>query len=148
SGEVVVAFNGEVYNFADLRHELVARGHRFRTRSDTEVIPHAYEEWGASAVERLRGMFAFAVWDARQRRLVLARDRLGVKPLYYALDGDRLLFASELKALLASERLERRIDPEALHDYLSLLVPLAPRTMFAGVRALEPGSTLTVVDGR
>ncbi len=147
-GDVVVAFSGRVYNFAALRHELDGRGHRFRTRSDAEVIPHAYEEWGEAATERLSGMFAFALWDAARRRLVLARDRLGVKPLYYSLDGDRLLFASELKALLASERIERRLDPEALHDFLSLLSPPAPRALLAGLSVLEPGSTLTVTDGR
>ena len=148
TGDVVVVFNGEIYNFAELRGELSGRGHRFRTRSDTEVIPHAYEEWGDATPEHLHGMFAFAVWDARRRRLLLARDRLGIKPLYYFLDGDRLLFGSEIKSLLASERIERRLDPEALHDYLSLLVPLAPRTLFAGISALEPGTTLSLTDGR
>ncbi len=147
-GEVVVAFNGEIYNFASLRRELIARGHRFRTRSDTEVIPHAYQEWGLSSVERLAGMFAFALWDAPRRRLVLARDRLGVKPLYYARAGERLLFASELKALLVDGGIALRLDPEALHHYLGLLVPLAPRTLFEGVRALEPGSLLVIEDGR
>jgi asparagine synthase (glutamine-hydrolysing) len=148
AGDVVVVFNGEVYNFAELRAELEARGHRFRSRSDTEVIPHAHEEWGDAAVERMRGMFAYAIWDARRRRLTLARDRLGVKPLYWARAGDRLLFASELKALLAGGAIERRLDLEALHDYLTLLVPLAPRTLFAGVSQLEPGTVLTVADGR
>jgi asparagine synthase (glutamine-hydrolysing) len=147
-GRVMVAFNGEIYNFAPLKRELESRGHRFRTRSDTEVIPHAWEEWGAGAVERLRGMFAFALWDGRSRTLTLARDRLGVKPLYYALDGERLLFGSELKSILASGLVARRLDAEALHDYLSLLVPLAPRTMYADVRALEPGAMLTVKDGQ
>ena len=146
-GEVTVVFNGEIYNFASLRAELEALGHRFRTRSDTEVIPHAWRQWGDGCIERLRGMFAFAVWDARTRTLVLARDRLGIKPVYWAVDGPRLVFASELKALFAGAYLPRRLDPEALHDYLTLLVPWAPRTLFAGVRALEPGALLTVRDG-
>ncbi len=147
-GDVTVVFNGEIYNFAELRADLIRRGHRFRTRSDTEVIPHAYDEWGTACVERLRGMFAFALWDAPRRRLLLARDRLGVKPLYWARDGERVLFASELKSILAGGKLERRLDAEALHDYLSLLVPLAPQTLFQGVRALEPGTMLVIEPGR
>ena len=146
-GEVTVVFNGEIYNFASLRRELEALGHCFRTRSDTEVIPHAWRQWGEGCVERLRGMFAFALWDARTRTLVLARDRLGIKPLYYTVAGERLLFASELKALFAGAPLPRRLDAEALHDYLTLLVPWAPRTLFAGVSALEPGALLVVRDG-
>ena len=99
---VWIVFNGEIYNHADVRPELEAGGHRYKTRSDTETIVHAYEQWGDACVERLRGMFAFAIWDAPRRRLLLARDRLGVKPLYWARAGSRLLFGSEIKAILAS----------------------------------------------
>ena len=97
---VWTVFNGEIYNFAEVRQELEAHGHRFRTASDTEVLVHGYEQWGVDLVDRLRGMFAFAVWDARERRLVLARDRVGVKPLHYALVDDGLVFGSEIKSLL------------------------------------------------
>src|SRR5687767_12534181 len=101
-GSIWVTFNGEIYNHADVRPDLEAAGHRYRTRSDTETIVHAYEEWGDDCVTRFRGMFAFAIWDAPKRRLLLVRDRLGVKPLYWARVGDRLLFASEIKAILES----------------------------------------------
>src|SRR5690348_14755710 len=97
-----IVFNGEIYNHADLRHELEAHGHRYHSRSDTETIVHAYEQWGDDCVDRLRGMFAFAIWDAPRRRLLLARDRLGVKPLYWSWIGDRLIFASEIKSILES----------------------------------------------
>jgi asparagine synthase (glutamine-hydrolysing) len=147
-GRVTVVFNGEIYNFRAVRTELEALGHRFRTRSDTEVIPHAVEEWGEAAVEKLRGMFAFAAWDARRHRLFLARDRLGIKPLYWFLEGQRFFFASELKALLPCARAPRRLDPIALHDYLSLLVPLAPRTLFESIWSLAPGTQLAVENGQ
>ena len=147
AGDVMVAFNGEIYNFATLRNELMLLGHHFATRADTEIIPHAFEQWGGSAVERLRGMFAFALWEAKPQRLTLVRDRLGIKPLYYAVVDQLLLFSSEIKAILAVDRIEPRVDPVALHDYLSLLGPLAPQTLFSTVRALEPGTLLTVADG-
>src|SRR5437868_4063728 len=102
-GTVWVSFNGEIYNHADVRRDLLASGHRYRTKSDTETIVHAYEEWGDDCVHRFRGMFAFALWDARARRLLLVRDRLGIKPLYWTRAGDHLLFGSEIKALLASD---------------------------------------------
>ncbi|MDR7477405.1 MAG: asparagine synthetase B, partial [Armatimonadota bacterium] len=111
-GSVWLVYNGEVYNFRELRHELEARGHRFRTRSDTEVVVHGYEAFGVEVVTRLRGMFAFALWDGRQQRLLLARDRLGIKPLYYWQKGGRLAFASELKSLLKLPDFPREVDPE------------------------------------
>jgi asparagine synthase (glutamine-hydrolysing) len=142
-GTKAIVFNGEIYNYAVLRDRLMARGHRFATRSDTEVILHAYEEYGEDCVQHLRGMFAFAIWDAPQRRLFLARDRLGIKPLYYRWDGRTLLFASELKAILRHPGVPRTIDPVALDDYLTYLYIPAPKTIFQGIRKLPPGHTLT-----
>lgn len=141
-GSVVVAYNGEIYNYRDLTRRLEARGHRFRTRSDTEVLVHGYEERGADWVEELRGMFAYAVWDEGRRRLVLARDRLGIKPLYYYAGRDGLVFASEIKALLAHPDVPRELDPEALDLYLTLRYVPGPRTFFKGVRKLPPGHVL------
>ena len=145
-GTVTVILNGEIYNFQELRSDLEARGHRFATHSDTEVIVHLYEEFGTGCAARLRGMFAFALWDARERRLVVARDRLGIKPLHYALGGGRLLFGSELKSLLAAG-LDRTIDHQALHDYLSLTYVPAPATIFRDARKLLPGTMLVAEKG-
>src|SRR5207244_2535225 len=117
-GTVWIVYNGEIYNHAEIADELKARGHRFRTRSDTEMVVHAYEEWGDACVERFNGMFAFAIHDQRRARLVLARDRIGIKPLYYAVLGERLLFASEMKALLESPLVSREPDLAAVHRYL------------------------------
>ncbi len=147
-GTVQVVYNGEVYNHLDLRRELMARGHRFRTRCDTEAIVHAVEEEGAACVRRLRGMFAFAAWDATRRRLVLARDRVGIKPLYYAEVPDGIAFASELRALLLDPAVDRAVDEEALACYLALRYVPAPLTLLRGVRKLPPGCTLTWEDGR
>jgi len=144
-GTVWAVQNGEIYNYRGLRAELADRGHRFRTESDTEVLVHLYEEYGDDFATRLRGMFAVAVWDARRRRLVLARDRLGVKPLFYTEHDGALLFASEIKALLAAG-VPRRIDPVALHDYLSFDFVPGPNTMFDGVSKLQAGHRL-VWDG-
>ncbi len=141
-GSVWLVFNGEVYNFPELRHLLECKGHRFRTRSDTETIVHAYEEWDTLCLERLRGMFAFALWDARRRRLFLARDRLGKKPLYYARVGEALVFGSEIKALAAFPGFDRTLDLEALSDYLSLLYVPREKSIFRGVRKLLPGHYL------
>jgi asparagine synthase (glutamine-hydrolysing) len=132
-GRKAVILNGEIYNFQVLRDELEARGHRFSTRSDTEAIVHAYEEYGARCVEHLQGMFAFALWDEDHRCLLLARDRVGKKPLYYWQDGERLLFASELKALLQDASLKRVVNLEALDAYLSLGAVQAPLTIVQGV---------------
>jgi asparagine synthase (glutamine-hydrolysing) len=147
-GTVAVVLNGEIYNFLELRAELERRGHVFRTRADTEAIVHAYEELGDGCVGRLRGMFAFALWDGRARRLLLARDRVGKKPLYYAVDGERLCFASELKALLQDESLKRELDPAALEDFLTFGAVPAPRTAFRQVAQLPPAHYLVWEAGR
>jgi len=143
-GSVVVVFNGEIYNYAELIPELIALGHVFHTRSDTEVIVHAWEAWGEACVERFRGMFAFALWDANRETLFLARDRLGVKPLYYAVLPDGLvLFGSELKSLLSHGGLTREIDPRSVDDYFTLGYVPEPRTIFTSALKLAPGHTLT-----
>ena len=139
---VALICNGEIYNFRELRPELEARGHRFATGSDCETIVHAYEEFGPACVARLRGMFAFALWDAARQRLVLARDRVGKKPLYYTVDGDRLCFASELKALLQDPALKRAVNLDALDDYLSLGAVAAPATIFHGISQVPPAHML------
>ena len=139
-GSVQIVFNGEIYNFETLRVELTGRGHVFRTRSDTEVIVHAYEEWGTDCVLRLRGMFAFAIWDARRGRLFLARDRFGKKPLFVHSRNGILLFASEIKALLQFPGLAPRVNHAALWDYFRYRYVPAPATLFADVRKLMPGS--------
>ncbi len=148
-GTVWIVFNGEIYNFQDLRQELIARGHRFRTAGDTETIVHAYEEFGADCVRRLRGMFTFAIWDARNETLLLARDRIGVKPLYYTLTDQAFLFGSELKAIVADEqfRATRQIDEEAVHSYLSFLSVPDPISIYRGVRKLPAAHTLTLRKG-
>jgi asparagine synthase (glutamine-hydrolysing) len=145
---VVVVFNGEIYNYQQLIPELVALGHRFRTKSDTEVIVHAWEAWGEACVQRFRGMFAFALWDRNRSTLFLARDRLGVKPLYYALLPDgTFLFGSELKSLLAHGGMERDIDPCAVEEYFALGYVADPRTIFKQAKKLPPAHTLTVRHG-
>ena len=144
---VGVVFNGEIYNHKALRRWLEGRGHRFTTQSDTEVLVHAYEEEGPEFVTRLRGMFAFALWDRTRKRMVLARDRLGKKPLYWSHRHGRLTFASELKALLADRDFDKTMDPRALADYLSFLCVVGPRTIFAHVQKLQPGHLLVVERG-
>ena len=146
-GAVQVVCNGEIYNHRELRAELGARGHTFRGTSDTEVLAHLYEEHGAGMVERLRGMFAFAVYDSARRRLLLARDRFGIKPLYYAEHRGQLVFASEIKALLALEGFEPKVDRQACYDFLGLGYVPEPATAYANVRALQAGALL-VADGR
>jgi asparagine synthase (glutamine-hydrolysing) len=147
-GSVCVIFNGEIYNFHELVAELAACGHSFRTHSDTEVIVHGWEEWGEACVTRFRGMFAFALWDRNRETLFLARDRLGVKPLYYAELSDGLwVFGSELKALLVHPRLPREIDPLAVEEYFAYGYVPEPRTVFKGVYKLGPGATLAVRRG-
>jgi len=139
-GSVWLVFNGEIYNYLELRRELEAAGHRFYTSTDTEVIVHAYEEWGEEGcLGRLRGMFAFALWDTKERRLFLARDRFGKKPLYYAQIGDVFLFGSEIKCILQSEQVPRRIDPESVDRFFTYMYIPSPATIFKDVRKLPPG---------
>src|SRR6266852_3359590 len=139
---VWVIQNGEIYNHLELRKLLVSAGHKFTTQSDTEVLAHGYEEWGESMVERLNGMFAFAVLDRQRKRVLLARDRMGIKPLHYAVDGKRLVFASELKSLLCDPALRRDIDPVALDEYLALEFVPSPRSIVRGISKLPPAHTL------
>jgi asparagine synthase (glutamine-hydrolysing) len=141
-GSLFITYNGEVYNHAALRAELVQRGHRYKTRSDTETVLHLYEEKGCEAVHDLRGMFAFALWDGERGELWLVRDRVGVKPLYYTQVGGRLLFASEIKALLAHPLVGRRLDLEGMYHYLTFMTTPAPRTLFAGIEKLPAGHWL------
>jgi asparagine synthase (glutamine-hydrolysing) len=147
-GSIAVVLNGEIYNYRELRAELERSGHRFATRSDTEVIAHLYEEDGPQLVQRLHGMFGLAVWDAKRRRLLLARDRVGKKPLYYADLGDRLSFASELGALLQDDGVPRDVDHQALDAYLAYRWVPSPMTAFRAVRKLPPGNMLTFEEGR
>lgn len=144
---VVVVLNGEIYNYQELRTMLLAKGHRFRTHSDTEVIVHLYEERGLECVAELRGMFAFALWDARQRRLLLARDRLGKKPLHYVQLPDRLLFSSEIKGILADPEIPRDIDALALDQYLTFEYIPGERTIYRSIRRLLPGHRLVWQEG-
>jgi len=147
-GSVAIVFNGEIYNFRALAEELAGLGHVFRTHSDTEVIVHAWEQWGAACVHRLSGMFAFGLWDRRRQTLFLARDRLGIKPLYYALlDDGMLVFGSELKSLLAHPRMGRDILPQAVEDYFAYGYVPEPKTIFRQAHKLPPAHTLTLVRG-
>jgi asparagine synthase (glutamine-hydrolysing) len=145
---VWLVFNGEIYNYRELRTELERAGHRFYTASDTETIVHAYEQWGEACFSRLRGMFGIALWDRRTRTLLLARDRAGIKPLYYTEHASRLYFASELKSLLAAGVVDRRIDVESLDHFLSFLYTPRDRAIFEGVAKLPPGHLLRWRDGR
>lgn len=147
-GAVTITFNGEIYNYLELRHDLTQRGHRFRSHSDTEVILAAYREWGPGAIERLAGMFALALWDAPRRRLLLARDRVGKKPLFYRTDAAGLSFASEPKAFLAEREFNATPDLQAISEYLSFQYVPAPRSAFVGVHKLPPAHMMIVEDGR
>lgn len=146
-GDLVLVYNGEIFNFVELRRDLEARGRRFRTGSDTEVILHLYEEMGESALGRLNGDFAFALWDGRKRQMLLARDRVGVRPLFYAMQGGGCYFASEIKALLTVPGIEAEIDPFALDEIFTLWAPIAPRTGFKDILELPPGHFMIVRDG-
>jgi asparagine synthase (glutamine-hydrolysing) len=139
---VWITFNGEIYNYRDLRPDLLTRGHRFRTNSDTETILHLYEEYDLTFLDHLRGMFAFALWDSRKRRLLLARDRLGVKPLFYRFDPGRLAFASELRSLRELLRQPLEIEPQSVYDFFGFRYIPAPRTFYRGVEKLLPGHFL------
>ena len=147
-GSVVVVFNGEIYNYQQLILELQTLGHEFHTKSDTEVIVHAWESWGVDCVKRFRGMFAFALWDRNQQTFFMARDRLGVKPMYYAvLEDGTLLFGSELKAILAHGGIRREIDPLAVEEYFALGYVAEPRTIFKQAKKLSPAHTLVIRRG-
>ena len=146
-GTVQIVFNGEIYNFIELRDELEKAGHRFRTRSDTEVIVHAYEQWGTECVKRFNGMFAFALWDAKRRELFLARDHLGIKPLYYTRIGDALVFASEIKSLLEYPGCTRELDIEALAELFTFRYVPSPKTLFKHILKLPPAHVMKVKRG-
>jgi asparagine synthase (glutamine-hydrolysing) len=143
-GSVWIVFNGEIYNHQDLRRDLERRGHRYRTKSDTETIVHLYEEYGPECVRHLRGMFAVAIWDRSKRRLFLARDRLGIKPLYYRFDGHMILFGSEIKAILAYPGVKPEFNQGTLAEYLAFGYISGEETMYAGIRKLMPGHVLTL----
>lgn len=147
-GTVWIVFNGEIFNYLELRLTLEAGGHRFSTHSDTEVIVHLYEEHGPDCLKQLNGQFAIAIWDARERRLFLGRDRLGIHPLFYTISGGRLIFASEVKALLAHPGVQARIDPGALDQIFTYWSTLSPRTVFSGVYDVPPASYLLAQDGK
>jgi len=147
-GSVWIVFNGEIYNFQSLHEELVSKGHTFRTRSDTEVIVHLYEEYGSGCVEKLRGMFAFAIWDSTTRTLFLARDRVGIKPLYYYVGKDFLSFGSEMKAILSDPAVGRDIDPQIIDRFLTYYYVPGGETLLRNLFKLEPGHSLTVKNGK
>lgn len=143
-GTLWIVFNGEIFNYVELKRELLAAGHRFRTASDTEVIVHAFEEWGDRCVERFNGQFAFALWDSRAKRLFLARDRVGILPLYYAVAGERLHFASEVKAIFTDSSVDRSLDPAGIDQVFTFWTTVAPVTPFRSVRELPPAHTLLI----
>ena len=147
-GSVWVVFNGEIYNFQELRQQLQGRGHVFTTRTDTEVIVHLYEEYGRRCVEHLRGMFAFALWDSRQKQLLLARDRIGIKPLYFAESDGRILFASELKSILQMPEIQRNLNWSSVSHLFTFLTTPPAESIIEGVHKLEPGHLLTIGPGR
>ena len=148
NGRFWITFNGEIFNYVELRNELIARGHRFTTRSDTEVILHLYREEGENCVQRLNGQWAFAIWDVEKRKLFLSRDKMGVRPLFYTQTGQSFLFASEIKALLACPEVERQLDLHALDQIFTFWVTLPPRTAFKNVCQLPPGHSLVLENGR
>lgn len=143
-GKILITYNGELYNFQQLRVELEAKGHRFHSQTDTEVVIHAYEEWGESCLDRFNGMFAFAIWDRNAKRLFIARDRYGVKPLYYFCDGAKFVFASEIKPILSYPGIPRSISYDALNEYFTFQNILSDLTLFSGIHLLRPGHYLTV----
>jgi asparagine synthase (glutamine-hydrolysing) len=147
-GTVQIVFNGEIYNYRDLRAFLLSKGHVFKTHTDTEVIVHLYEEFGPQCLEKLRGMFGFAIWDENAKTLFLARDRVGIKPIYYCLTDKSLLFASEIKAILADPSIEREIAPEMIDRFLTFQYVPGEETLLKGIRKLAPGHYLLVKDGR
>jgi asparagine synthase (glutamine-hydrolysing) len=146
-GTLQIVFNGEIYNFVELRKELEQAGHKFKTQSDTEVIVHGYEQWGRDCVKRFNGMFAFAIWDSRKRELFLARDHLGIKPLYYVTLGKQVLFASEIKSLLQHPECPRRLDEEALAELFTFRYVPSPKTLFQGIQKLPPAHWMLITRG-
>ncbi|MEZ6152009.1 MAG: asparagine synthase (glutamine-hydrolyzing) [Pirellulaceae bacterium] len=148
SGRYAVVFNGEIYNYRELRQELIGRGHTLKTHSDTEVIVHLYEEQGPDCLEQLRGMFGIAVWDKRERKLFIARDRMGIKPLYYAIKNNSLIFGSEIKALLVHPDVDAALDLRGLSNYLSLKYIPSPGTLFEEIQSIPPGHYLIAQNGR
>ncbi len=145
---VWIIFNGEIYNFKELRAELEQRGHHFRTRSDTEVIIHGYKEWGTEVLNHLNGMFGLAIWDVKNHRLVVARDAMGIKLIYYRIANGQLTFGSEIRAVLASESSKPSVDPVALNLFLRFRYTPSPLTIFQGIRKLAPGTMLIVEAGQ
>ncbi|MBA3572597.1 MAG: asparagine synthase (glutamine-hydrolyzing), partial [Pyrinomonadaceae bacterium] len=145
---VCVVFNGEIYNFKELRAELSARGHRFRTHCDTEVIVNGYKEWGTDVFDHLNGMFGLAIWDVTNQRLIVARDAMGIKLIYYRIDSGQVTFGSEIRAVLAAGKIETEIDPAALKLFLQFRYTPSPLTIYQGIRKLAPGTMLVFEKGR
>ena len=145
---VWIVFNGEIYNFKELRAELEQRGHRFRTNSDTEVIIHGYKEWGTEVFDHLNGMFGLAIWDVQKKRLVVARDAMGIKLVYYRIADGQLTFGSEIRPILAAEDSRPEVDPVALNLFLRFRYTPSPLTIFSGIRKLAPGTMLVVENGQ
>ena len=146
-GALQIIFNGEIYNFIELRKELEDKGHIFKTRSDTEVIIHGYEEWGMDCVNRFNGIFAFALWDSNREQLFAARDHLGVKPFYYVVLGNRLLFASEIKSLLEDPECPREVDLKSLAQLFTLRFVPSPDTLFTRIKKLPPAHLMVIRPG-
>jgi asparagine synthase (glutamine-hydrolysing) len=144
NGEIWLTYNGEIYNFPEIRKKLEVNGHRFLSKTDTEVIIHLYEEEGDRCLDRLRGMFAFALWDEKKQKLFIARDRIGQKPVYYFEDNEKLIFASEIKSLFSSGMVEKEIDYEAIYQYLHLGYVPQPKTGFKGIKKLPPGHQIVL----
>ena len=138
-GSIWITFNGEIFNYVELASDLKNHGHILRTNSDTEVIVHANEEWGTRCFERFNGQWAIALWDRHTRKIIFSRDRFGIKPLYYTINKEKLLFASEIKAIFADKNVERSLDPHGLGEIFTFWGPIAPRTVFKGIKELEPG---------
>src|SRR2546430_11940830 len=147
-GTVWVIFNGEIYNYRELRAELQSKGHQFRTNSDTEVIVHGYKEWGTEVFNHLNGMFGLAIWDVQKERLIVARDAMGIKLIYYKIDDGQLSFGSEIRAILAAGNSEPAVDPIALNLFLRFRYTPSPLTIFQGIRKLAPGTMLVVENGK
>ncbi|MEG0505159.1 MAG: asparagine synthase (glutamine-hydrolyzing), partial [Raoultibacter sp.] len=147
-GSITVTFNGEIYNYQELREELIALGYTFKTNGDTETIVHGYEAWGTDVLKRLRGMFAFAIWDENNKRLTCARDIFGIKPFYYQHDGDRLIYGSEIKAFLAHPRFKKQLNRDMLPQYLCFEYMNDSQTMFTDVHKLLPGHYMVFEDGK